>query len=426
MSTVVELPPLPLAEDIAETRSLLGSALERDFAKLPHLGPTAPTDAIGWHQLLGDFARHRSPHLADLVQRAAADGLVTTAGTIERYACLQAFQLGLARLAELALADPVKRLYCAVGRQVAEADPALAGWFHHASQTLYQLANVATLTWFPAGQLAFQFTRFPRSWLLKVHPLALPGLLHELTVGFGGRPPMAAAHLWSWRSNPFLVLPGEHERSLWRIARTLALRPEIGGLMADSWYQSAEAGRIFPHLAWVRRFFVEQEAFLVDLGPAPADSGFLTGSSKRRRLYHEGRFHPPRTLVLWRRAALLAWAEAHPHLGENQASGRVRPATQRVRPPSPPPDQPTDQPAEADAPDAAPTFLSRLRHCFDGRTLLDTRPKIYIAFTLLLPASLVSISVFLIKYWWASPPCFALTFLLMWIVQYFLLQRPSR
>jgi hypothetical protein len=51
-------------------------------------------------------------------------------------------------------------------------------------------------------------------------------------------------------------------------------------------------------------------AYVLDLSPALDDSGFLVGSEKRRRLYANGDFRPRETLVLWRRADIIAWTNS--------------------------------------------------------------------------------------------------------------------
>jgi hypothetical protein len=70
-------------------------------------------------------------------------------------------------------------------------------------------------------------------------------------------------------------------------------------------------------MAWLRQTPQAAGALLVEVGPAPEDSGFMTGSEERRKLYEDGVYHPKVVLVLWPRKALIAWANQHPELDES-------------------------------------------------------------------------------------------------------------
>jgi hypothetical protein len=84
------------------------------------------------------------------------------------------------------------------------------------------------------------------------------------------------------------------------------------GVMMASWLFCSTTAEVTPRLGWLRRIPEEGGALLVDLGEAPADSGFLTGSEERRKMYEEGRYRPRMTCVLWPREALIRWAAGRP------------------------------------------------------------------------------------------------------------------
>lgn len=375
-----------VTDDIRATAAICRAAALGDGRDLPLDG----RDSRQCFDLLRDFPADRAG-LARLSAKAAALGLPK--GRMERHLVLRAFDVALARLPLIPAEDSVKRLFCRTCRQVAAAGAAAGDRFHLKAPTFYQLARVATLNWLPAGEYCFEFTALPRSWLLKMAPMMLPEVIRELVGGFGSLgPAMVTTHLWSWRSNPFLVLPSEHERALWRIAETMRLHPRIAGLMADGWFCSPDIAAFCPHLAWVREFFLARGAMLVDMGPAPADSGFLDGSARRRQLYRDGKLRPRMVLVLWRRAAMLSWAEGRVDL--------VRDC--RAVDPQPP-----------GIPPAAASTAAEGR-----RSWLDRSPKSYAAATILAPA-LVVLAAFLVQQaWWSAIPACLATAALMWILQY--------
>jgi len=375
-----------LAEQIKATAALCESAAARCPRPVRTL-PQAPRIPSEWFELLHGFPETGAA--AAQLRRLTDDAAI---GEVERYALLQALREALRRLPALAADDSVKWLFCATCAQVADAEPDPC--FALDSQTFYQIAHVATLRWLPAGELCLEVTALPRAWLLRIAPLDLPKVVAELWRGFGGLGPTVTTHLWSWRANPFLILKSEHERALWRVAETIRRRSDIRGVMIDGWMHSREAGQAFPHLAWVRGFFVEQGAILADMGPAPPTSGFLTGSAKRRRLYQDGTFRPRRALVLWRRDALLAWADRRPDLAaESRIDGL---------PPIP-----------AKLPQAAAAV----------EPWRDRWPRLHVVATIVAPALLVTVLVATWAAWWTVLPAFLLAALTLWLLRTTVLSR---
>jgi len=215
--------------------------------------------------------------------------------------------------------------FCAMVRGVAAGQKTWAGYFDHATDAFQELARIVTLRRFHAGQSSFDIMSMPRNWLLRVHPMALPAVVRELLAGLGGLGPVVMPHLNYWRASPTLLLRQENTSAMLRIARCLERQPRIKGLVAASWLYSEAVGDVSPHLAWVRQFYAENGACLVDMNPAAQRAGFLVGSAARRQLYAEGKFRPRETLVIWRRQDMLDWAarqgdETTPHA----AAGRTR------------------------------------------------------------------------------------------------------
>jgi hypothetical protein len=183
------------------------------------------------------------------------------------------------------------------------------------SDAFIAMAKLVTLRRFPAGQLQFELSGIPLSWMLRLGPRRLTRLCFFLTRHHCGRGPFFFHHLAWRRKNRLFLLEREQNRSYWRIAQSLALHPEVKGLLTESWLHSPETFRVSPHLAWLNRPFLEHDGLVVVLGPAREASGVVTGSPERKRLVEEGRFRPTTAMVIWPRAAMLEWAQQHPELG---------------------------------------------------------------------------------------------------------------
>jgi len=175
-----------------------------------------------------------------------------------------------------------------------------------------EMGRIATLQRFPAGQYHWEIAAFSRSWLLRVNGLWRAWTQAFLPMrGFG---PLFELHLNDRRKNRIVLLESETRLSCYRAARSLELQPDMRGIMTMSWLYAAETAAVTPHLAWMRRFFIDAGAVIVDLGDAPADSGFMVGSAERRKQYEEGSYRPKVSCVLWPRSRVLRWAQSHPEL----------------------------------------------------------------------------------------------------------------
>gem|GEM_PF-5592167 len=391
-----------IADQVAATEELCRRSLQTQFDGLRL--PDAPRDPLAWFTLLRGLPEgwRANRRLRALRLQAGRVNPRLPAGAVERYALLQGFLASLPRLAELSLHDSIKRFYCVQCAEIANPPANRAPFFRQGTPPFDEMAKIASLRRFPAGQLTFDVTGFPRSWLLRIHPASLPAAVRALCrQGLG---PVVAPHVNHWRPNPLFVLKNENERSLRRIAMCMELRPDIGGLVADSWLYSADVGDEFPHLAWVRNFFIDNGAFLVDMETAAPDSGFLVGSARRRELWQEGKFRPRRTLVLWDRHSMLSWAAAQPEATLDEDRQR----------------------AEKPGPIAVAPPRHRLQNGrfprLSADTLLRKHPKPYFALTLLAPSLAAALTASAHAGEWSVMPAFFGTFAFMWIFQYFILQ----
>jgi hypothetical protein len=185
------------------------------------------------------------------------------------------------------------------------------------------MARIATLRRFPAGQFHWEASGLPRSFLPRTPLREWPRLL-ALLMEIGGFSPMVETHVNARRKNRIVLTEAEGIRSYALLARSLEMQPAVKGLYTCSWLYCESTGRVTPHLAWLRRFFVDHGAVLGSVGPADRNSGFLVGSEQRRKLYEEGNYRPLMTYVVWPRRAMLAWVQKQPESDSIRAAGLQR------------------------------------------------------------------------------------------------------
>jgi hypothetical protein len=314
-----------IPEEIAIAQALCSKALESDSFNFIARLHCAPTNAEDWFKLLSGI-----PEDAKCVRRlqqlhANAERISGyLPGTLERFGILQTYVATFPRLPTLPVHPSIHLEFCATAKRIADCSQGWPSNFNYRSDAFEELCRIVTLRRFHAGQLSFDIMSMPRTWLLKVHPVVLPQVIRELVVRMGGIGPIAMPHLYYWRRNPLLMTQNENERALWRIAKSIELQPNVKGFIGASWFYCASIGEISPHLAWVRDFFQDQGAFLVDMEPAPVRSGFMIGSEKRRRSYGEGKFRPRQTLVLWPRNEMIRWAASYQPESMKEGSASVK------------------------------------------------------------------------------------------------------
>jgi hypothetical protein len=168
-----------------------------------------------------------------------------------------------------------------------------------------EFAKIVTGRRFSAGLFHWDICGVSRSWLLKVPPRDVPGLVRALAKLRGLGPGMFP-HLNPIRLPGHLAEPAISD-ALAAMAETLELRPDLRGLVAASWLRSPDVHRVSPHLSAVNAPIVTAGGFVTTIGAAPPDCGVFEQSRERGRLYREGRFTPTTGLVIWSRADMLRW-----------------------------------------------------------------------------------------------------------------------
>jgi hypothetical protein len=235
---------------------------------------------------------------------------------VARYALIQAARLSLDKLHNAPLYRTVQALICKKIHLFANPDDGWLPQFRIGSASFIAMCKIATLRRFPAGQLDWEVSGLPRSWILRVRPKNLPRLLQYVTTRFGGFGPAFFSHVALHKSDSLLLMEREMGRSYYRMAKCLEIQPSIRGFLTSSWFYSEETFRVSPHLNWLTRVFQENGGIVLDMGPAPLDSGVFTRSPERRTLYESGQFKPTNALVLWGRNEMIKWSSNHPEFGD--------------------------------------------------------------------------------------------------------------
>jgi len=293
-----------LADAAEECRRKLD---EDSFARvLTRLGPYGRPERA--YQLLSQGAVH--PGGAELAGLCASIPAEAGQNTVERALLVLASLHAIARVPSLPVSDSVKGLFVEEFRFFANPPAAWTARFRADDVRYGEMARIATLRRYPAGQFHWEIAGLPRSWAVKARKpwRVLAYVLKQM----GGFAPLWELHLNDRRKYRRLLLEDEANISYCRAARSLEKQPGVRGLMTASWLYSQSTAQVTPHLAWLRQTVQDGGALLAELGPASADAGFLTGSKERRKLYEQGQYRPNVTCVLWPRRRLIDWANRHP------------------------------------------------------------------------------------------------------------------
>jgi hypothetical protein len=228
----------------------------------------------------------------------------------ERWILLRAAVAAVPVVRQLPVAGAVRMLWAEDARFFAQPPATGLDWFSLDHIRFREMARLATLRRFPAGQFHWEIGGLPGRTALQT-PLHQWPALAAVLLQTGGRAPYAEIHVNERRKNRFTLTESEGLRSLYWIAKSLEIQPGVRALFSYGWLACRTTAEVAPRLAWIRRFFVEQGAFVSSVQPAPPDAGFLVGSQERRRLYEQGLYRPLMTYVVWPRRKLLEWADRY-------------------------------------------------------------------------------------------------------------------
>lgn len=294
--------------------SLKSEALSQVEAATKRLGVSGQQLLSLVHQV--NYFPYSHEPIKTLKQNLAPLDVCLSDASIERFLLLHGAIAALDHVPQLPISRVVKRLICEEFIAFAHPQPRDIPMLQAGKASFSASCRVTSLRRFPAGQVHWEASGLPRSWLIKPKLQSLPRVWKFVALRLHGLKPTFSTHLAWRRKNRLFITEAEQNKSYYRIAQALALQPQMRGLVTDSWFYSPDTYQVSPHLAWLNRFFQENGGLVEVMGPAAPASGYLEGSAKRRRLYETGAFKPTTALVLWPRNAMLRWAARHPELAD--------------------------------------------------------------------------------------------------------------
>jgi hypothetical protein len=227
---------------------------------------------------------------------------------------LRAALIALDRLPQLAVESSVRHFFCEAFRFIANTGRVSSVVFRpDRDDDARGLCRIAILERYPAGQLDWEVSGVPRSYLLKVPVADLPKVLYFIAAKLHGFAPCFYCHV-GIRRYRLLFVERENDRSYYRMAKSMELQPTIKGVVTASWFHSSETHRVSPHLAWTTKTPCENGALITTIGLAGPKAGFSEGSRERQELYEQGKYAPKLGLIIWPRKHVLTWAARHPEL----------------------------------------------------------------------------------------------------------------
>ena len=246
-----------------------------------------------------------SSHLVTLIEKAKREaGLPADSAAIERWLLVYAAAAMLSSV-RMPLGKAVLDRTCAEIASLLDDGWATGERLRVTGIRFRELARMATGRRFSAGLFHWDVCGVSRSWLLKVPPRDVPGLVRALAK-LRGLGPVMFPHVNPHRRPGHLAEPAISD-ALAAMAETLESCPALRGLVAASWLRSPDVHRVSPHLAAVNAPILAAGGFVTTIGAAPPDCGVFECSRERARLYREGRFTPTTGLVIWPRTEMLRW-----------------------------------------------------------------------------------------------------------------------
>jgi len=317
--------PFQARDDYSEIGGALAvcraALAEPGFQRIEVSLPAEARGSAFWFDLLSGYPydAHKVARLKTL--KGSVVESATPEYSLERFAVLQALLQTAPQWPSQSLPRSVISFCAVFCNEIAANEPQWAAMLDidNEPERFMDVAKIATLRRFIAGEVAFSYERVPPArGLLSVHPLSLPLYLANLSLVMKGIQPVMSVHLNYGRKGSLILSREQFEQSLWRLAKTVEMQPRLKGLNTAAWFFSKVTGEVVPHMAWMRAMFEEGGAFLVDMQPHPASTrySFTYNNKKRQMLYEAGKFCPRYTGVYWQRDDFMNWAASRPDLAD--------------------------------------------------------------------------------------------------------------
>ena len=308
--------PIPVRDKIDETREALSQALnDPGFSDIEERLRRVLVNGQASSDVLRSVLSIRNGASRSLAIASALGPELTpeleSGALVQRYLLLQTALGTVGQIDQLTVHPSVKRLICGEFQFFCRPAARHSNLFNLDSYSFWAFCKMVLLKRFPAGQYHWELSAFPRSFFFKLHPRSMPRVAYFIATQMKGFAPCIEPHM---PARSVLLIEKESDKAWYRMARSVAADSSIRGLVAFSWLQSPDTYKVSPHLSFINKPFVESGAVITTMGAADENSGFLTGSEQRRKLYESGEFKPTQGVVLWSREQMIRWANAHPEL----------------------------------------------------------------------------------------------------------------
>ena len=194
-----------------------------------------------------------------------------------------------------------------IEKKIAESD---LGTYEHTSDLLQKDLAICLQRTFPAGGawIVDEHCGFSRAILLSGGFRQFFKFLYFLLFVVRGNRPFYVTHTHMSLVRGFT----SHEREAChaRIAEMLESDTEMKGVFASGWLYDPALEKVSPRLAYLRKHPQDNGAWVFRVGE-DIDSGALSKSATRRKLFEEGKYVPTAYLVVWPRKKIIDWARRH-------------------------------------------------------------------------------------------------------------------
>jgi hypothetical protein len=311
--------PAPVRDKIDETRESLNQALvDPSFSDIGERLRRVLANRQSSADVLRSVISIRNGASRSLAITSALGPELTSelesGALVQRYLLVQTALSTVRQIDQLTVHPAVKRLICSEFQFFCRTAARDSDLFKLDSYSFWASCKIALLKRFPAGQYHWELSGFPRSFFFKLPPRAMPRVAYFIAAHMKGFAPCIEPHM---PARSVLILERESNKAWYRMARSVEADLRINGLVAFSWLYSPDTFKASPHLSFINKPFVESGGLITTMGEADKNSGFLTGSEHRKKLYESGEFKPTHGVVLWSRQQMIRWAHAHPELEDD-------------------------------------------------------------------------------------------------------------
>ena len=208
----------------------------------------------------------------------------------------------------LVLPRSIGQLYARELKRIkAQLDSLADDYFRFSNDAFVKDLAILHLQLVPVGaEYAFPRGSVPRSLLFKGGISQAYRWVRSVLIQSGGTKPFLELHAHVLALEDFN--PDGWTLTFRRLAELLEANPELRGITSSSWFLDPALESISPHLDYLRQVPLSGGATLLRSDwDFDGESGALTTSRTRRRLFEQGNYVPRVYTRVWPRRQLVAW-----------------------------------------------------------------------------------------------------------------------